>query len=393
MKKICLFAALLLIAAAASACTVSQADDPLYTVRTTETTKSTANPSTVSEAPISTDASGSTTSNDAPAISEDVPVTDGTSLPPSTQTTQAPPVIDPATTPAPVTTAAPPETDAPIPSDAIVVNVTPEVVNPGKTYTGRDPLPAISLTVKDPNNTAGLETLRIDYSFGVAANGQPNVVSVNHQAYFDSHNRAALTLDNISTDAGKKVLYLTFDNGYEYNDLTGDILDTLKEKNVPATFFCTLDYLEDNPNYVVRMINEGHIVGNHSTTHPVMTDLNKVEMAEELLGVENYLRVNYGYSSKYFRFPSGTYNDMALELVDSLGFRAAFWSNAHSDWDTTNQPSVQKTFDTVTSRLHPGSVILLHAVSQSNADALADIIDYARSEGYVFRSLDDYQGW
>lgn len=293
-------------------------------------------------------------------------------------------------TTAPVSTTPPETTALSIPDGAVVVTVEPTVVDPNQTYTGRAPLPPISMIVCDPDNSAGLDDTRVDYSYGVAKDGKPNQISIDHQAYFDSHDRAALTLDNISEE---KVLYLTFDNGYEYNGITGDILDTLKEKNVPATFFCTLDYLEDNPEYVVRMINEGHIVGNHSTTHPVMVELSRAEMAEELLGVENYLRVNYGYSSKYFRFPSGTYNDIALELVDSVGFRSVFWSNAHADWDPANQPGAQKTFDTITSRLHPGSVILLHAVSQSNADALADIIDYARSEGYVFRSLDEYPGW
>lgn len=392
MKRLTASFILLIFVALLSACTIEQADEPLYTPRTTAsdtpsqptgsafstTTPQPTDPSTDGDTPVTTPTTSETTS----------PSTDGTTAPVTTElpvTTTAPVTTEP-----PVTTTAPVTTEPPVPSGSVVVTVDPTVVKEGETHTGRSPLPAISLTVNDPENKAGLDDTRIDYSFGVAKDGKPNQISVDHQNYFDSHDRAALTLDTLSTE---KVLYLTFDNGYEYNGLTGDILDTLKEKNVPATFFCTLDYLESEPSYVVRMINEGHIVGNHSTTHPVMSNLTREEMAEEILGVENYLRVNYGYSSRYFRFPSGTYTDEALELVDSVGFRSVFWSNAHKDWDTADQPSTQEAFDTVTSRLHPGSVILLHAVSQSNADILADFIDYARANGYVFRSLDQYQGW
>ena len=142
------------------------------------------------------------------------------------------------------------------------------------------------------------------------------------------------------------------------------------------------------------MINEGHIVGNHSTTHPSDSSaLSREKMAWELLGVHNYLRVNFGYNSKYFRFPTGTYSVNALEVIDSIGYRSIFWSNAHADWDPENQPGVQKSFDTLTSRLHAGSVILLHACSPDNAAILGDFIDYAESQGYVFKSLDDYKYW
>lgn len=348
MKRLTALFVMLLLATLLAACTAAQLNDSDSDDRVADSTHDKSKPSSTSDG------------NNDPPPDDDHP----------SATTTA------------VTTASP--------YGSVLVTVEPEVVNNGETYTGEDPLPTLSLVVHDPENQTGLSEERIDYSFGVAKDGKPNQVSVDHQNYFDSHNRSALTLDTLSEE---KVLYLTFDNGYEYNDLTGKILDILKEKDVPAAFFCTLDYIEDEPDYIVRMINEGHIVGNHSTTHPVMSNISKEQMAAEILGVENYLRVNFGYSSPYFRFPSGTYTDEALELVDSIGFRSVFWSNAHADWDTAAQPTVQKTFDTITSRLHPGSVILLHAVSQSNTDALADIIDYARSEGYVFRSLDEYPGW
>ena len=110
-------------------------------------------------------------------------------------------------------------------------------------------------------------------------------------------------------------------------------------------------------------------------------------MAEEIEELDNYLRENFGYSSSYFRFPEGVCSENALELVQSIGYTSVFWSSAYADWDTSSPKGKQYAFDTVTSRLHNGCVLLLHAVSQDNAAALGDIIDYARAQGYEFKSL------
>ncbi len=265
------------------------------------------------------------------------------------------------------------------------------IVSPGTTFTGLTSLPEINYYVTDPSNSRGLSTEKVSHSFGVAKEGKPNQITIDNQARFDSWKHNALTWDNKTEE---KVLYLTWDCGYEYENLTGKILDTLKEKNVPAAFFCTLDYLKDAPEFVTRMIAEGHVVGNHSTTHPSDSSaLTREKLAWELLGVHNYLRTNFGYRSHYFRFPTGTYSQNALDVVDDVGYRSVFWSIAHADWDPENQPGVSKSFETVTSRLHPGSVILLHACSPDNAAILSDFIDYARNQGYVFKSLDDYTYW
>jgi len=242
--------------------------------------------------------------------------------------------------------------------------------------------------VFDPDNVRGLSTVRNGYSYGIAKNGQPHSISVNNQNYFDSLSGVkALTLDRKSSD---KCMYLTFDCGYEYQGITGEILDILKEKNVKAAFFCTLDYLEDNKAFVRRMIDEGHIVGNHSATHPDFTTINRAKMAEEIYIVEDYLEKNYNYKSPYFRFPTGAYSHSALDLVTSAGYKSIFWSIAHKDWETQNQPSEDETFETVTSRYHSGAVILLHAVSSANRDALDRMIDKAHADGYVFKSLNEY---
>ena len=246
-----------------------------------------------------------------------------------------------------------------------------------------------NFTVNDPDNTRGLSNQRFAFSFGGAKNEQPHSISVGNQARFDSLEGVnALALDTVS---GDRRMYLTFDCGYEYNNLTASILDTLKEKNVKAAFFCTLDYLKKQPSLVKRMIDEGHIVGNHSATHPDFTkNLSRTQMAKELYTVHKYLEDNYNYTSKYFRFPTGANSDNALELVTSVGYRSVFWSIAHTDWDTAKQPTDDVAFSIVTERYHPGAVILLHAVSSANTNVLGRLIDTAHERGYTFKTLDEY---
>ena len=254
------------------------------------------------------------------------------------------------------------------------------------TYTGLSPLPAVTFEVKDPENRRGLSTKGVGYGFGVAKNGKPHDISVNNQKLFDKYH--ALALDTKST---QKVLYLTFDCGYE-NGYTAKILDVLKEKKVPAAFFVTEPYLKDSPEIAARMIKEGHIVGNHSNTHPVFPTISRTKMAQEIQDCDNYLREHFGYSAPFFRFPTGEYSDSALDLVQSLGYTSVFWSVAYGDYDVNKQKGKQYAFDTVTARLHPGAVLLLHAVSKDNAAALGEIIDWVREQGYMFKALTEYQG-
>ncbi len=249
-----------------------------------------------------------------------------------------------------------------------------------KTYTGLEPLPETTIPVVDKDNLKNLSEKSESHSYGVSKGGKPHEISVNFQKEYDKYN--ALCLDT----SGEKVIYLTFDCGYE-NGCTNEILDVLKEKQVPAAFFVTLPYLKSAPEVASRMILEGHVVGNHSDTHPNFSTINRTQMAKEIENVDNYLRTHFGYSSNYFRFPQGTYSESALDLVNNAGYKSVFWSSAYADWDVNNLKGKQYAFDTVTSRLHPGCVLLLHAVSKDNAEALGDIIDYARSEGYEFKQL------
>lgn len=253
-----------------------------------------------------------------------------------------------------------------------------------KTYTGLEPLEPAKFTIKDPENSAGLSEKGIGYGFGIAKDGKPHEISVENQKHFNKY--GALALDTVSE---KKVLYLTFDCGYE-NGYTSKILDVLREKKVPAAFFVTLPYLKQAPEVAATMIRDGHIVGNHSNTHPVFPKISRTKMVQEIFECDSYLREHFGYSAPFFRFPTGEYSDSSLDLVQSLGYTSVFWSLAYGDYDTKNQHGRQYAFDTVTKRLHPGAVILLHAVSSDNAAALGDIIDYARNEGYTFLPLTSY---
>lgn len=253
------------------------------------------------------------------------------------------------------------------------------------TFTRLSPLPLNKFENVRIENTRGLPTKTINHSFGAAKDGNPHQISINNQKFFDDGKYEAVCLD---TKTDEKVLYLTFDCGYE-NGYTAKILDTLRDKNVKAAFFCTMPEMKENHDIIARMINEGHTVGNHSVTHPDFSSISREKMFEEVKGFDDYIREHFGYSSLYFRYPQGKYSESSLDLLNSMGYRCVFWSLAYADWDLNAQKGAAYAEKTVTERLHPGAVILLHAVSPDNAAALGAIIDDARSQGYVFRSLDE----
>ena len=255
-----------------------------------------------------------------------------------------------------------------------------------KTFTGLEPLPPADFGNVSFENTKGLSTATVSHSYGVASEEKPHSISVNYQKFFDDNGYNAVCYD---ASAEEKILYLTFDCGYE-NGYTAKILDTLRDKDVPAAFFCTLPQMRQNTDLIARMINEGHIVGNHSVTHPDFSGLTRKQMYEEVKEFDDYLRAHFGYSSLYFRYPQGKYSESSLDLLNQMGYTCVFWSLAYADWDLDNQKGAAYALETVMSRLHPGAVILLHAVSPDNANALADIIDGAREKGYTFRALSDY---
>ena len=182
------------------------------------------------------------------------------------------------------------------------------------------------------------------------------------------------------------VIYLTFDQGYELG-YTSIILDTLKEKNVPGAFFLTMHFVRSHPDLVQRMIDEGHVLANHSTAHKNFPSMSLTGAADDVMQLHNYVRDNFGYEMHLFRFPEGSFNEQTLALLQSLGYKSVFWSFAYRDWEVDNQPLTIEALDRIISSAHPGAIYLLHSVSRTNSEVLGEAIDLLRAKGFEFARL------
>ncbi len=189
-------------------------------------------------------------------------------------------------------------------------------------------------------------------------------------------------LDAFALSEDEKRIIITFDQGYE-NGYTAKILDTLKEKDVQAIFFLTGPYAKTESALVQRMIDEGHILGNHGMTHASLPTLSDENAKEEIMSLHNYVMNNYGYQMQYFRCPCGEYSEKALETAQNCGYKTLFWSSAYVDWKTDQQPSPQEGLQKLTESAHGGEILLLHSVSSTNAEILGDLIDSFRAMGYT----------
>lgn len=195
--------------------------------------------------------------------------------------------------------------------------------------------------------------------------------------------------DSYYMDQSKpKAVYLTFDEGYE-NGYTAQILDVLKKTNTPAAFFVTGPYLQRESALVERMFAEGHVVGNHTVNHPNLPKQPVETVEKELNDLNTMCIEKYGKQMHYMRPPEGEYSERVLAVAKDMGYKTIMWSFAYKDWDTTIQKGPDHAFAQVTPYLHDGAILLLHAVSSDNAGALEEIINYAKGQGYEFRSLDD----
>ena len=187
--------------------------------------------------------------------------------------------------------------------------------------------------------------------------------------------------DAYATSPDRRRILLTFDQGYE-NGYTDDILDTLAEKHATAIFFLTGDYAKREPALVRRMIDEGHMLGNHGMTHASLPTLSPAAAREELQSLHDYVIETYGYTMQYFRCPCGEYDEETLKTAQSLGYKTVFWSGAHVDWLTDDQPDPHEALDALTASAHGGEILLLHSVSSTNAQILGELIDRLRAMGY-----------
>lgn len=251
----------------------------------------------------------------------------------------------------------------------------PLPTNPGDEYIG---------TLYTRAELEAMDTTVMGYGPGVSKNGQRPEYAVNDQIRNEKYGANFIAPDNGN-------IYLTFDCGYEYTATAPDgskyrvtekILDVLKEKNVKAVFFVTMYYCKDQPDLVQRMIDEGHVVGNHTNNHPNMPKQTIDKMVYEIMSLHEYVQENFGYTMSLFRPPEGAYSTQSLALTQSLGYKTVHWSFAYADYDTDNQMDPAAALSKVTSSAHSGAIYLLHAVSTTNAAILGDAIDYFRAQGY-----------
>ncbi|WP_296078735.1 polysaccharide deacetylase family protein [uncultured Eubacterium sp.] len=238
---------------------------------------------------------------------------------------------------------------------------------------------AVETTAPTAKAVAGLDSLsteKVVWGPGnIVDHKQPNDPLLLQKQYVSMNAKWLL-------DDDKKIC-LTFDEGYE-NGYTPQILDTLKEKNVKAIFFVTYDFASQNPDLVKRMIDEGHIVGNHSYRHYSMDEVSDDVAKEEVTYLHKYIKDKFNYTMSYFRFPKGEFSERSLQIVKDLNYKSVFWSFAYADWDPDNQTEENQAFTHICESTHPGAILLLHAVSKTNADILGKVIDDITKQGYTF---------
>ena len=191
-----------------------------------------------------------------------------------------------------------------------------------------------------------------------------------------------------AADTEEKVIYLTFDCGYE-NGYTPAILDALKKHQVSATFFVVGNFVTDQPELIKRMTEEGHTVGNHTFSHPDMSRISSKEaFSKELQQVEEaYQSITGKPMTRFYRPPQGIYNTSNLQMAQEMGYYTFFWSLAYVDWYQDQQPTHEEAFEKLIGRIHPGAIVLLHNTSRTNAEILDDLLTKWEEMGYSFSTL------
>ena len=188
----------------------------------------------------------------------------------------------------------------------------------------------------------------------------------------------------------KKYIYLTFDMGYEAG-YTEKILEVLKQNDVKATFFITAHYVNTQPELVKRMINEGHIVGNHTVNHKSMPDCSLNTIKKEMMDLHSAIYEKFGYEMKYMRPPKGEYSERTVAYTNTLGYTTVMWSFGYDDWDEKKQGREEYGKKKILDNVHNGEVMLLHATSKDNSNILDDVIKEIKNRGYEFRNIDNFE--
>lgn len=188
----------------------------------------------------------------------------------------------------------------------------------------------------------------------------------------------------------KKYIYLTFDLGYEAG-YTEKILEILKQNEVKATFFITAHYLNTQPDLVKKMIDEGHIVGNHTVNHKSMPSCSLDTIKTEMMDLHKAIYDKFGYEMKYMRPPKGEYSERTVAYTNTLGYTTVMWSFAYDDWDESKQGREEYGKKKILDNVHNGEVMLLHATSKDNSNILDDVIKEIKNMGYEFRNIDNFE--
>lgn len=212
---------------------------------------------------------------------------------------------------------------------------------------------------------------------------QPNVGSKNKKVLEENQ---GICLGNKE----KKNIYLTFDEGYEAG-YTPQLLSTLKENQVKATFFITAHYVNSQPDLVKQIIDEGHIIGNHTVNHKSMPELTQDKIKTEVMDLHQVIHDKFGYEMKYIRPPKGEFSENTLQITNQLGYKTVMWSFAYEDWNEDKQPNEETSKKKILDNLHNGEIMLLHGNSKTNTNILDAVIKEAKNMGYEFKSLDEFE--
>lgn len=234
------------------------------------------------------------------------------------------------------------------------------------------------------NENAELSNKKIGWGIKRNDNHEQPDLGASNRSLIEKYNGIA-----IGNNEDKKV-YLTFDEGYEAG-YTTQILDILKENDVKATFFITAHYVNSQPDLVKRMIDEGHIIGNHTVNHYSMPDLTDEKIKTEIQDLHTAIYNKFGYEMKYIRPPMGEYSERTLNTIQSLGYTTVMWSFAYDDWDENKQGREDYAKQKILGNVHNGAVILLHGNSKDNTNVLDTCIKEIKNMGYEFKSLDEFQ--
>ena len=233
------------------------------------------------------------------------------------------------------------------------------------------------------NSNISLSNKKIEWGIKRGDNHEQPDLGAKNKELIEKYNGFAMG------NSEEKKIYMTFDLGYE-SGYTSKILDVLKENNVPAAFFITAHYVNTASDLVQRMIDEGHIVGNHTVNHKSMPSISEEEIKKELMNLHSAIYEKFNYEMTYMRPPKGEYSERALDTTVKLGYIPVMWSFAYADWDESNQPSHQDGIKKIVENTHNGEIMLLHATSKTNMEILDTVIKQIKDMGYEFKALDEF---